>query len=97
MQYYSGSIFINAGPIDMRITPTMVAKSGTSGAYVYEKLFGNSAQYIHQISLDGKTNKHHAVLNMSGDNTRQGQVVRCSAHSATLNNNEPFVYLTAEV
>ena len=81
----------------MRDTPTLVAKSGTSGAYVYEKLFGNSAQYIHQIALDGKTTKHHAVLNMSGDNTRHGQVVRCSAHSATLNNNEPFVYLNAEL
>ena len=97
MQYYSGSIFISAGAIDMRTTPTLVAKSGGSGAYVYEKLFGNSAQYIHQISLDGKTNKHQAVLLMSGDNTRHGQVVRCSAHSATLSNNEPFVYLTAEM
>ncbi len=97
MQYYSGTMFIDAGPIDMRDTPTLVAKSGTSGAYVYEKLFGNSAQYIHQIALDGKTTKHHAVLNMSGDNTRHGQVVRCSAHSATLNNNEPFVYLNAEL
>ena len=97
MQYYSGSIFISAGAIDMRTTPTLVAKSGSSGAYVYEKLFGNSAQYIHQIALDGKTNKHQAVLNMSGDNTRQGEVVRCSAHSATLSNNEPFVYLTAEL
>ena len=48
-------------------------------------------------ALDGKTNKHQAVLNMSGDNTRQGQVVRCSAHSATLSNNEPFVYLSAEL
>ena len=97
MQYYSGTMFIDAGPIDMRNTPTMVAKSGSSGAYVYEKLFGNSAQYIHQIALDGKTTKHHAVLSMSGDNTRHGQVVRCSAHSATLNNNEPFVYLDAEL
>ena len=96
-QYYSASIFIDAGPIDMRDTPTMVAKSGSSGAYVYEKLFGNSAQYIHQIALDGKTTKHHAVLNMSGDANRQGQVVRCSAHSATLNNNEPFVYLQSEL
>ncbi len=97
MQYYSGSIFISAGAIDMRTTPTLVAKSGASGAYVYEKLFGNSAQYIHQIALDGKTTKHQAVLNMSGDSTRGGEVVRCSAHAATLNNNEPFVYLTAEL
>ena len=97
MQYYSGSIFIDGGTIDMRDTPTMVAKSGGSGAYVYEKLFGNSAQYHHQISLDGKTNRHRAVFNMSGDNTRHGQVVRCSAHSATLSNNEPFVYLVSEI
>ena len=81
----------------MHGTPTMVAVSGGSGAYVYEKLFGNSAQYIHQIALDGKTTRKHALFSMSGDNTRHGQAVRCSAHAFSLSNNEPFVYLTAEI
>ena len=96
-QYYSGTIFITYGPIDMRTTPTMVAKSGSSGAYVYEKIFSNSPEYIHQLSLDSKTKKDHAMFSMSGNNTRAGEAVRCSVHSATLNNNEPFVYLDAEI
>ena len=97
MQYYSGTIFIDGGPIDMRATPTMVAKAGSSGAYVYEKVFGNSAEYIHQIGLDGKTTSEHAVFNMAGTASRYNQAVRCSAHAFTLSNNEPFVYLTAEI
>ena len=96
MQYYSGTIFIDGGPIDMRTTPTMVAKSGSSGAYVYEKVFGNSAQYIHQIALDGKTKEKHVVFTMSGDSSRGGEAVRCSAHAFSLSNNEAFVYLDAE-
>ena len=96
-QYYSGTIFITYGPIDMRATPTMVAKSGSSGAYVYEKIFDNSPEYIHQISLDSKTKKDHVMFNMSGDNTKAGDAVRCSVHAVTLNNNEPFVYLDAEI
>ena len=97
MQYYSGTIFIDGGPIDMRATPTMVAKAGVSGAYNYEKVFGNSAQYIHQIGLDGKTKEKHVVFTMSGDSSRGGESVRCSAHAFSLSNNEPFVYLTAEI
>ena len=81
----------------MRVTPTMTAKTSTAGAYTYEKLFGNSAQYIHTISLDGKTTREHAVLNMSGDASRQGQAVRCSAHYHNLVNNESFMYLDAEL
>ena len=81
----------------MHSTPTMVAKSGVSGAYVYEKLFSNSAQYVHQIALDGKTTRKHAVFNMAGDASRAGQAVRCGAHFAHMANNEPFVYLTAEI
>ena len=88
---------ITYGPIDMRTTPTMVAKSGSSGGYVYEKIFSNSAQYHHQISLDSKTKKDHAMFIMSGDNTRAGEAVRTAVHSVTLNNNEPFVYLDAEI
>ena len=97
MQYYSGYLFIDGGPIDMRTTPTMVAKAGSSGAYVYEKLFGNSAEYIHQIGLDSKTKKDRVLFDMLGTASRHGQAARCSAHSITLNNNEPFVYLTAEL
>ena len=97
MQYYSGTIFIDGGKINMRATPTMVAKSGVSGAYVYEKVFGNSAEYIHQISLDGKTTKDHVFFNMAGTASRYGEAVRCAAHVVTLNNNEPFVYLQSEL
>ncbi len=97
MQYFSGTIFIDGGQIEMRATPTMVAKAGVSGAYNYEKVFGNSAQYHHQIGLDGKTSSEHVVFNMSGDASRQGQAVRCSAHAFSLSNNEPMVYLTAEI
>jgi len=97
LQYYSGYIFIDAGPIDMRVTPTMVAKAGVSGAYVYEKVFGNSPEYIHQIGFDSKSKKDHVMLTMSGNASRHGQVVRCSTHSVTLNNNEPHVYLDAEL
>ena len=97
MQYYSGYIFIDAGQIDMRVTPTMTAKTSSVGAYTYEKLFGNSPEYIHTISLDGKTTREHAVLNMSGNNTRHGQAVRCSAHYHNLVNNESFMYLDAEL
>jgi len=96
-QYYSGTIFIDGGPIDMRTTPTMVAVAGVSGAYNYEKLFGDSAEYIHQIALDGKTTSEHAVFNMAGTANRHGQAVRCSAHFFSLSNNQPFVYLTAEL
>jgi len=96
-QYYSGNIFITYGPIDMRTTPTMVAKSGSSGGYVYEKVFSNSAQYHHQISLDSKTKKDHAMFIMSGDNTRAGEAVRTAVHAFSLQNNEPFVYLDAEL
>jgi len=96
-QYYSGTIFIPYGPIDMRTTPTMVAKAGASGAYSYEKLFSNSAEYIHQISLDSKTKQKHAMFNMAGDNTRAGEAVRCSVHWHVLSNGEPFVYLDAEL
>ena len=97
MQYYSGTIFIDGGRIDMRAVPTMTAKSGVSGAYVYEKLFGNSAEYIHQISLDGKTTRDHVFFNMAGTASRHGEVVRCACHAVTLSNNEPFVYLESEV
>ena len=97
MQYYSGTIFIDGGLIDIRATPTMVAKSGTYGSYVYEKVFGNSAEYTHYIGLDGKTSQEHVVFNMVGTASRYGESVRCSAHAFSLSNNEPFVYLTADI
>ena len=97
MQYYSGTIFIDGGKIDMRDTPTMVAKAGVSGAYVYEKVFGNSAEYIHTIALDGKTTKDHVFFNMSGTASRHGEAVRCACHAFSLQNGEPFVYLESEL
>ena len=97
MQYYSASIFIDAGPIDMRTTPTFIAKQGVSGAYTYEKLFGNSAQYINAIALDGKTTRERCILNINGDASRQGQAVRISTHYHILSNNEPHVALDAEL
>ena len=97
MQYYSSSIFIDAGPIDMRVTPTFIAKQGSSGAYTYEKLFGNSAQYINAIALDGKTTRERCILNINGDASRQGQAVRISTHYHILSNNEPHVALDAEL
>tara|TARA_R100001443_G_scaffold111625_2_gene124534 strand:+ start:904 stop:2400 length:1497 start_codon:yes stop_codon:yes gene_type:complete len=96
-QYYSATIFIPYGPIDMRTTPTMVAKAGVSGAYLYEKVFSNSPEYHHQIGLDSKTKKDHAMFTMSGDASKAGDAVRISVHAVTLNNNEPFVYLDAEL
>ena len=96
-QYYSGTIFITYGPIDMRTTPTMVAKALGSGQYVYEKVFSNSPEYIHQISLDSKTKKDHAMFSMSGTASRAGEAVRCAVHAFSLQNNEPFVYLDAEL
>jgi hypothetical protein len=81
----------------MRTTPTMGAKAGVSGAYNYEKLFGNSAEYIHQIGLNGKTTAEHVVFDMAGTASRYNEVVRCSAHFFSLTNGEPFVYLTAEL
>jgi len=97
-QYYSGNIFIPVYfPTTMRAEPTLEALAGGSGAYVYEKLFGNSAQYHHQISQDtGKTGHNQSCLIMSGDASRQGQTVRCSAHSFG-SNTQKFVAFNAEI
>ena len=97
-QYYSGSIFIPVYfPTTMRAEPTLEALAGTSGAYAYEKLFGNSAQYHHQISQDtGKTGHNQSCLIMSGDASRQGQTVRCSAHYFG-SNTQKFVAFNAEI
>ena len=98
MQYYSGTIFTAVSfPVSMIAEPTLIALSGGSGAYVYEKLFGNSAQYHHEIALDAsKTGHSRAVITMSGDNTRHGQAVRHSAHS-TGSNAHRFVAFQAEL
>ncbi len=97
-QYYSGTIFTSVSfPVSMIAEPTLIAIAGGSGAYVYEKLFGNSAQYHHEIALDaGKTGHSRAVVTMSGDNTRHGQAVRVSAHS-TGTNAHRFVAFQAEL
>ncbi|OUV24393.1 MAG: hypothetical protein CBC57_07135 [Euryarchaeota archaeon TMED97] len=81
-QYYSGNIFISHGfPTTMRVEPTMEALSGSSGAYVYEKLFSNTASYTNTITHDtSKTGHNQSVVIMGGDASRAGQAVRCSVH-----------------
>ena len=98
-QYYSGYIFIAHNfPVTMRSEPTLEAVSGTSGAYVYEKVFGNSPEYTHQISQDtGKTGHNQVVLEMLGTASRHGQAVRCSAHSIASNLKHKFVAYSAEI
>jgi len=97
-QYYSGNIFIPVYfPTTMRSEPTLEALAGGSGAYVYEKLFGNSAQYHHQISQEtGKTGHNQSCIIMSGDASRQGQTVRCAAHSFG-SDTQRFVAFQAEL
>ena len=82
MQYYSSNIFItHEFPTTMRVEPTMEAISGSSGAYVYERLFSNTASYTHTITHDtSKTGHNQSVVIMGGDASRAGQAVRCSVH-----------------
>tara|TARA_B100000475_G_scaffold198008_1_gene177942 strand:- start:336 stop:2087 length:1752 start_codon:yes stop_codon:yes gene_type:complete len=82
MQYYSGNIFItHEFPTTMRVEPTMEALSGTSGAYVYERLHNNAALYTHTITHNtSKTGHNQAQVIMGGDASRAGQAVRCSVH-----------------
>ena len=97
-QYYSGNIFIPVYfPTTMRAEPTLEALAGSSGAYVYEKLFGNSPEYHHQISQEtGKTGHNQSCIIMSGNNTRHGQTVRCAAHSFG-SDTQRFVAFQAEL
>ena len=97
-QYYSGNIFIPVYfPTTMRAEPTLEALAGGSGAYVYEKLFGNSPEYHHQISQEtGKTGHNQSCIIMSGNNTRHGQTVRCAAHSFG-SDTQRFVAFQAEL
>ena len=97
-QYYSGNIFIPVYfPTTMRAEPTLEALAGSSGAYVYEKLFGNSPEYHHEISQEtGKTGHNQSCIIMSGNNTRHGQTVRCAAHSFG-SDTQRFVAFQAEL
>ena len=94
MQYYSGNIFIAHGfPTTMRVEPTMQALSGSSGAYVYERLFSNSATYYHTISYDtAKTGHNQAIVILYGEASRAGQAVRCSVHWFASNTHKFLAY-----
>ena len=64
---------------------------------MYEKLFGNSAEYYHQIALDAsKTTHARAMITMVGDSSRGGQCVRHAAHW-TGSNAHRFVAFQAEL
>ena len=97
-QYYSGNIFISVPfPVEMIAEPTLVAKQGSSGQYMYERLHDNAALYTHTISLEaGKTSHSRGCIIMPGDNTRAGQSVRCAAHY-TGSNAHRFVAFQAEL
>ena len=97
-QYYSGTMFtLVPFPVEMIAEPTFIALSGSVGAYMYEKLFGNSAQYYHQIALDAsKTTHARAMITMVGDSSRGGQCVRHAAHW-TGSNAHRFVAFQAEL
>ena len=97
-QYYSGNIFISVPfPVEMIAEPTLIALSGTSGAYVYERLHNNTALYTHQISQEtSKTSHSRACVIMGGDASRAGQSVRCAAHWVGANAHR-FVAFQAEL
>ena len=64
MIYYSGTGYANCYfPVTMRTQPSLVALSGSSGAYMYQTLLSNTAAYTHQISLDtSKTSLNSASV-----------------------------------
>ena len=97
-QYYSGNIFISVPfPVQMIYEPTLIALSGTSGAYIYERLHNNAATYTHQISQDtGKTSHSRGCVIMAGDASKAGQAVRCAAHYMSSNAHR-FVAFQAEL
>ena len=100
MIYYSGTGYANAFfPVSMRTQPSLVALSGTSGAYMYQTLLSNTAAYTHQIGIDaGKTTLQSATLTCACPSTRNGEAFRLSAHFAhPSNNGQSFVNFDAEL
>ena len=98
LQYYSGNIYTTVSfPVTMIYEPTLIAISGSSGAYVYQKLFGNTAEYHHEIAIDaGRTGHSRGVITMSGNSTRHSEAILLSAHS-TGSNAHRFVAFQAEL
>ena len=100
MIYYSGTGYASCYfPVTMRTQPSLVALSGSSGAYMYQTLLSNTAAYTHQISLDtSKTSLNSATVSCACPSSRAGQAFRLSAHySHDANGGQSFVNFDAEL
>ena len=100
MIYYSGTGYANCYfPVTMRTQPSLVALSGSSGAYMYQRLLSNTAAYTHQISLDtSKTSLNSASVSCACPSNRNGQAFRLGAHfSHDANAGQSFVNFDAEL
>ena len=100
MIYYSGTGYASCYfPVTMRTQPSLVALSGSSGAYMYQTLLSNTAAYTHQISLDtSKTSLNSASVSCACPSTRNGEAFRLSAHfSHDANAGQSFVNFDAEL
>ena len=100
MIYYSGTGYANCFfPTTMRTQPSLVALSGTSGAYMYQTLLSNTAAYTHQIAIDtSKTSLNSASVSCACPSSRAGEAFRLSAHfSHDANGGQSFVNFDAEL
>jgi hypothetical protein len=100
MIYYSGTGYASCYfPTTMRTQPSLVALSGTSGAYMYQTLLSNTAAYTHQISIDSsKTSLNSASVSCACPANRNGEAFRLSAHFAhEANGGQSFVNFDAEL
>ena len=100
MIYYSGTGYANCFfPTTMRTQPSLVALSGSSGAYMYQTLLSNTAAYTHQIAIDtGKTSLNSATVSCACPANRNGQAFRLGAHfSHDANGGQSFVNFDAEL
>ena len=100
MIYYSGTGYANVYfPTTMRTQPSIVALSGSSGAYMYQTLLSNTAAYTHQIAIDtGKTSLNSATVSCACPSSRAGEAFRLSAHFAhEANGGQSFVNFDAEL
>ena len=100
MIYYSGTGYASCYfPVTMRTQPSLVALSGSSGAYMYQTLLSNTAAYTHQIAIDtGKTSLNSATVSCACPSSRAGEAFRLSAHFAhEANGGQSFVNFDAEL
>ena len=100
MIYYSGTGYANIYfPTTMRTQPSLVALSGSSGAYMYQTLLSNTAAYTHHISLDtSKTSLKSAKVSSACPASRKGEAFRLGAHfSHDANGGQSFVNFDAEL